>query len=182
MQLESCFRVSLSLFRLSRVRRRRLLTIIFQLVPPQPPPPQPPKIKSSDSDGSGLVIPLLLSSKRLSWNFEDFILGGGPPECYFGRWPPAYYSRTPLPTVKKEQEILRAKFASPDRNGDNGIATAGNTGSLRGCFFYRLGGSGGGGGIFSVCGDLVVASPKANPARSPIFFCKLSVSTRVWDP
>ena len=54
-----------------------------------------------------------LSSKRLSWNFEDFILGGGPPECYFGRWPPAYYSRTPLPTVKKEQEILRAKFANP---------------------------------------------------------------------
>ena len=91
--------------------------------------------KSSDSDGSGLVVLLLLSSKRLSWNFEDFILGGGPPECYFGRWPPAYYSRTPLPTVKKEQEILRAKFANPDRNGDNGIATAGNTVSLRGCFF-----------------------------------------------
>ena len=82
-------------------------------VPPQPPPPQPPKIKSSDSDESGLVVPLLLSSKRLSLNFEDFILGGGPPECYFGRWPPAYYSRTPLPTVKKEQEILRAKFANP---------------------------------------------------------------------
>ena len=75
------------------------------------------------------------SSKRLSWNVEDFILGGGPPECYFGRWPPAYYSRTPLPTVKKEQEILRAKFANPERNGDNGIATAGNTFSLRGCFF-----------------------------------------------
>ena len=100
--------------------------------------------KSSDSDGSGLVVLLLLSSKRLSWNFEDFILGGGPPECYFGRWPPAYYSRTPLPTVKKEQEILRAKFANPERNGDNGIATAGNTVSLRGCFFYRLGGSVGG--------------------------------------
>ena len=32
-------------------------------------------------------------------------------------FPPAYYSRTPLPTVKKEQEILRAKFANPKRNG-----------------------------------------------------------------
>ena len=64
MHLESCFKVSLSLFRLSRVGRRRLLTIIFQLVPPQPPPPQPPKIKSSDSDGSGLVVLLLVVGLR----------------------------------------------------------------------------------------------------------------------
>ena len=28
-------------------------------------------------------------------------------------FPPAYYSRTPLPIAKKEQEILRAKFANP---------------------------------------------------------------------
>ena len=39
-----------------------------------------------------------------------------------------------------------------------------------------------GGWIFSVCGDLVVAAPKANPTRSPIFFGELNVSTRVWDP
>ena len=119
--------------------------------------------KSSDSDGSGLVVLLLLSSKRLSWNFEDFILGGGPPECYFGRWPPAYYSRTPLPTVKKEQEILRAKFANPERNGDNDLAIAWNTVSLRGCFFTsRALGWEWGASIFSVCGDLGVAAPKTN--------------------
>ena len=58
-------------------------------------------------------------------------------------FPPAYYSRTPLPTVKKEQEILRAKFANPERNGDNDIATAGNTVSLRGCFFTAWVGAGG---------------------------------------
>ena len=28
-------------------------------------------------------------------------------------FPPAYYSKIPLPIVKKEQEILRAKFANP---------------------------------------------------------------------
>ena len=28
-------------------------------------------------------------------------------------FPPAYYSRTPLPIGKKEQEILKAKFANP---------------------------------------------------------------------
>ena len=66
-------------------------------------------------------------------------------------FPPAYYSRTPLPIVKKEQEILRAKFANPERNGDNDIAIAGNTVSLRGCFFYLSGAWVGVGGFDFQC-------------------------------
>ena len=125
MHLESCFKVSLSLSILTSWPPA--LTYNNFLIGASPASTSPPtcyleqatKVQSYKTEHVLCFLWPLSGSKPFFLSCASSLRPFETRLCVFIKnisnmlFLPAYYSRTPLPTVKKEQEILRAKFANP---------------------------------------------------------------------